>query len=207
MSRRHAISLDSTAAAPLLEAHPGLSGVYLLPDSRDAFAARARLAEVAERALDVQYFIWESDITGTLLFEALRAAADRGVRVRFLLDDSTTQDLDPFLAALDSHHLTCASSRKASQSRWQVESRTMSAGKTLKVTKQETRLVTQKLAELSRPSRELGAVESDTKRARRCCRVPRGFPRRGAALRHPTRRGLVLVWGSLSEPRHNDSEF
>ena len=88
---------------PLLEMHPGLSGIYPLADSRDAFAARARLAEVAERTLDVQYYIWEKDMTGTLLFEALHAAADRGVRVRFLLDDNTTSGLDPFLAALDSH--------------------------------------------------------------------------------------------------------
>jgi putative cardiolipin synthase len=42
-------------------------------------------------------------MTGTLLFEALHAAADRGVRVRFLLDDNTTQGLDPILVALDSH--------------------------------------------------------------------------------------------------------
>jgi putative cardiolipin synthase len=92
-----------TSIAPLLEAHPDLSGVYLLPDSRDAFAARARLAEVAERTLDVQYYIWENDMTGTLLFEALHAAADRGVRVRFLLDDNSSSGLDPVLAALDSH--------------------------------------------------------------------------------------------------------
>jgi putative cardiolipin synthase len=88
---------------PLLEAHPGLSGIYPLANSRDAFAARARLAEVAERTLDVQYYIWEKDLTGTLLFEALHAAADRGVRVRFLLDDNVTPGLDQILAALDSH--------------------------------------------------------------------------------------------------------
>lgn len=88
---------------PLVEAHPGLSGIYPLEDSRNAFAARALLAEVAERTLDVQYYIWQNDMTGTLLFEALHAAADRGVRVRFLLDDNTTQGLDPILAALDSH--------------------------------------------------------------------------------------------------------
>jgi len=88
---------------PLVEAHPGLCGIYPLEDSRDAFAARALLAEVAERTLDVQYYIWQNDMTGTLLFEALHAAADRGVRVRFLLDDNTTQGLDPILAALDSH--------------------------------------------------------------------------------------------------------
>ena len=89
--------------APLVEQHPGLSGVYLLPDSRDAFAARAHLAAVAERTLDVQYYIWENDMTGTLLFEALHAAADRGVRVRLLLDDNNTSGLDPILAALDAH--------------------------------------------------------------------------------------------------------
>ena len=88
---------------PLLEAHPDLSGIYLLPDSRDAFASRARLAEVAERTLDVQYYIWDKDMTGTLLFEALHVAADRGVRVRLLLDDNNTFGLDPILAALDAH--------------------------------------------------------------------------------------------------------
>ena len=92
-----------TSITPQLEAHPGLSGLYLLPDSRDAFAARARLAEVAERTLDVQYYIWENDMTGRLLFEAVHAAADRGVRVRLLLDDNNTSGLDPVLAALDSH--------------------------------------------------------------------------------------------------------
>lgn len=56
--------------SPLVEAHPGLSGIYPLPDSRDAFAARAHLAQSAERTLDVQYYIWENDMTGTLLFEA-----------------------------------------------------------------------------------------------------------------------------------------
>ena len=88
---------------PLAEAHPGLSGIYPLANSQDAFAARMQLAQAADRTLDVQYYIWEKDLTGTLLFDALRAAADRGVRVRFLLDDNTTAGLDPFLAALDSH--------------------------------------------------------------------------------------------------------
>jgi putative cardiolipin synthase len=87
----------------LVDAHPGFSGVYLLPDSRDSFAARWRLAEVAERTLDVQYYIWDNDMTGTLLFEAVHAAADRGVRVRLLLDDNNTSGLDPVLAALDAH--------------------------------------------------------------------------------------------------------
>ncbi len=89
--------------APLEYAHPELSGIHALADPHDAFAARILLAAAAERTLDVQYYIWRNDITGTLMFEALHKAADRGVRVRLLLDDNNTSGLDPVLAALDSH--------------------------------------------------------------------------------------------------------
>ena len=58
--------------------HPGVSGIYPLVDGRDAFAARALLAAAAERSLDVQYYIWHKDITGTLLFDALRAGGRTG---------------------------------------------------------------------------------------------------------------------------------
>ncbi len=88
---------------PLAASHPGTSGIFPLPDAEDAFAARILLARVAERSLDVQYYIWRNDITGTLLFDALRAAAERGVRVRLLLDDNNTSGLDARLAALDTH--------------------------------------------------------------------------------------------------------
>jgi putative cardiolipin synthase len=88
---------------PLVAAHPGKSAIYALQGARDAFAARAHLAQVAERSLDVQYYIWRTDMTGTLLLHALIAAADRGVRVRMLLDDNNTSGLDPVLAALDAH--------------------------------------------------------------------------------------------------------
>src|ERR1700704_2839358 len=91
------------AISPMVDAHPGVSGVYPLPDARDAFAARALLAQGAERTLDVQYYIWRNDMSGTLLFEALRSAADRGVRVRLLLDDNDTSGLDTLLASLASH--------------------------------------------------------------------------------------------------------
>lgn len=87
----------------MVDAHPGISGIYPLPDARDAFAARALLAQSAERTLDVQYYIWHNDMSGTLLFEALRSAADRGVRVRLLLDDNDTSGLDTLLASLASH--------------------------------------------------------------------------------------------------------
>src|SRR6478752_10782042 len=89
--------------APLAEAHPGLTGVVPLLSGRDAFAARVRLADVAERSLDVQYYIWHDDLSGTLLLDALRRAADRGVRVRVLLDDNNTAGLADTLAALDAH--------------------------------------------------------------------------------------------------------
>jgi cardiolipin synthase C len=91
------------AIAPRIAGHQGQSGIYPLPDARNAFAARVLLAQAAERSLDVQYYIWRNDRTGTLLFDALRTAADRGVRVRLLLDDNNTGGLDPVLAALDAH--------------------------------------------------------------------------------------------------------
>jgi putative cardiolipin synthase len=84
-------------------AHPGLTGVFPLGEGTDAFAARGVLAAAAERTLDVQYYIWHGDESGYLLFEALWQAAERGVRVRLLLDDNNTGGLDETLATLDAH--------------------------------------------------------------------------------------------------------
>ena len=56
------------AVTPLCERHPGECGILALDDSLDAFAARYRLTEMAERTLDVQYYIWEDDMSGRLLF-------------------------------------------------------------------------------------------------------------------------------------------
>ncbi len=91
------------AIAPRLAANPEKSGIYPLYDSHDAFAARALLAQAVQRSLDVQYYIWHQDTSGTLLFEALHAAAERGVRVRLLLDDNNTAGLDETLVVLDAH--------------------------------------------------------------------------------------------------------
>jgi putative cardiolipin synthase len=93
------------AIAPRLANHPGKSGIYTLNNPRDAFAARVLLARAADRTLDMQYYIWHGDITGTLLLEELHAAADRGVRVRLLVDDNGTAGLDTELAALSLHPL------------------------------------------------------------------------------------------------------
>lgn len=101
----NANTLIGRAIIPSTAAHPGLSGLHVLLDGRDAFAARAMMADNAERSLDVQYYIWRNDTTGTLLFSALRRAADRGVRVRLLLDDNNTAGLDRALAVLDAHPL------------------------------------------------------------------------------------------------------
>ena len=68
--------------------HAGTSGFKLLPVGIDSFLLRMEMAEAAGRTLDVQYFLIQSDDTGQLLIEALLKAADRGVRVRVLLDDA-----------------------------------------------------------------------------------------------------------------------
>ena len=91
------------AAGLLTHEHAGQSGLLRLVTGRDAFAARIRLADIAERSLDVQYYIWHNDLTGTLLLGALRRAADRGVRVRLLLDDNGTRGLDDAIAAVGAH--------------------------------------------------------------------------------------------------------
>ena len=91
------------AVLPLTEAHPGVSGLVALDEGGDAFAARIQLADAAEHRIDAQYYIWHHDNAGTLLLQALLRAADRGVRVRLLLDDNNTAGLDDTLAALDAH--------------------------------------------------------------------------------------------------------
>ncbi len=88
---------------PKTAVHVGQSGFLPLFEPIEAFEARIVLASQADRSLDVQYYIWHGDTTGYLLFEALWQAAERGVRVRLLLDDNNTQGLDSTISALDSH--------------------------------------------------------------------------------------------------------
>jgi cardiolipin synthase C len=91
------------AATRAAAGHPGLSGIHAILNARDAFAARIVLARTAERSLDLQYYIWHADTTGKLLFDAVWQAAERGVRVRILLDDANTRGLDPTIATLAAH--------------------------------------------------------------------------------------------------------
>jgi len=83
--------------------HEKASGIQFLAYGRDALAARLALADTAERCLDVQYYIWKPDNSGRLLTERLLRAADRGVRVRMLLDDIGGSAPDAALLQLDSH--------------------------------------------------------------------------------------------------------
>jgi putative cardiolipin synthase len=61
------------------------------------------MIDLAEKSIDLQYYIWEPDTTGRILAERLVRAADRGVRVRVLLDDINTKGRDALIASLDAH--------------------------------------------------------------------------------------------------------
>lgn len=87
------------------EGRAGHSGLAMLSSNLDAFAARALSARGAGRSLDLIYYIWKRDLTGRLLMAEAVAAADRGVRVRLLLDDIGAGSHDPSLLALDAHPL------------------------------------------------------------------------------------------------------
>lgn len=78
-----------------------LSDHCVLQDAKDAFAARLWLIRSARHALDVQYYIWHDDLSGSLVLDEIAAAAQRGVAVRLLIDDNGIAGLDARLAALD----------------------------------------------------------------------------------------------------------
>jgi len=104
----HALTdTDGTRWGKLLQdkkaAHPGQTGFFLLENGLDAFAARALLAEAADRSIDVQYYLYHNDLTGKLFTYQLLKAADRGVRVRVLVDDMGLWGRDLGSAVLNSH--------------------------------------------------------------------------------------------------------
>lgn len=88
---------------PMAAQYPELSGFFALAEGIQAFAARIYLVKEAQQTLDVQYYIWHDDLTGNTLHAALLQAADRGVRVRILLDDLDTQGKDQMLHTIDAH--------------------------------------------------------------------------------------------------------
>ncbi|SDJ94433.1 phospholipase D-like domain-containing protein [Microbulbifer yueqingensis] len=92
-----------TATRRLSADHPGETGVYPVTSAHNALAVRLATIRAARYSIDIQYFIFRRDETGLLLTHELIDAADRGVRVRFLLDDFTTRSARTALAALDHH--------------------------------------------------------------------------------------------------------
>lgn len=84
-------------------ANPGESGFALVRYGRRAFNARIGIIDLAEKSVDLQVYIWDTDETGRMLAERLLRAADRGVRVRLLVDDLGTGATDAAMAALDAH--------------------------------------------------------------------------------------------------------
>ncbi len=78
-------------------------GFVLLYNGLDAFVARVALAELAEKSLDVQYYLYHHDLVGGLFTAVLLRAADRGVRIRILLDDMDMDGRDSAILAIDKH--------------------------------------------------------------------------------------------------------
>ena len=86
-----------------VDEHDGASGFYPLSVGMDALAARLGLAERAEKSIDLQYFLMKGDKAGLVISKSLLLAADRGVRVRFSLDDIFTSASDRKLLLLNEH--------------------------------------------------------------------------------------------------------
>jgi len=79
------------------------SGFVVLPSGHEAFDARVKLAALAEHSIDAQYYIWKQDESAFMIGDALLRAADRGIRVRILIDDFLTKGRDVGLATFDAH--------------------------------------------------------------------------------------------------------
>lgn len=91
------------AIEPGVRAHAGLSGFRLITRGEDALLLRIALIQAAQHSVKIQYYSFQDDEAGKLLLEAVLRAADRGVRVRILIDDLTIKKTDPTWALLDSH--------------------------------------------------------------------------------------------------------
>ena len=91
------------AAQHWCHARPQAAGLYRLDSGVDALGARVGLIERAEKAIDIQSYLIKDDISGNLVALHLAAAADRGVRVRLLMDDALTDEVDSGLLSLDEH--------------------------------------------------------------------------------------------------------
>ena len=105
-SRKHADTADTLlerATERWLRKNGSACGVYRLDSGRDALGVRLGLIDRAERTIDIQSYLIRDDVSGNLLGLRLAAAADRGVRVRLLMDDALTHEIDAGLLSLDYH--------------------------------------------------------------------------------------------------------
>jgi len=91
------------ASASWRSADPEVSGFYPLLQGLDAFGARLKLMDAAERSIDAQYFLMKPDSAGLVFVSELLQAADRGVRVRLLLDDIFTTVSDKAFILINEH--------------------------------------------------------------------------------------------------------
>ncbi|MZR63370.1 phospholipase D family protein [Alcanivorax sp. DP30] len=87
----------------LMSEHEGETGLLLLRDGLSAFVARVAMIEAAQSSLDIQYYIFSPDVSGSLIISKLLEAADRGVRIRLLVDDIGTPISDPHVSTLAQH--------------------------------------------------------------------------------------------------------
>jgi putative cardiolipin synthase len=83
--------------------HPGDSGFFLINKGTDGLKARLELVRKAQQSLDLQYYIFRGDDSGLHLAHALLQAADRGVRIRILVDDGDTEARDDQLRLMTAH--------------------------------------------------------------------------------------------------------
>ncbi len=92
------------AAAAFAERHgSGVSGFAAIDTNGDALHWRLALVDSAERSLDMLYYLWYRDPGGLVMLEHVIQAAERGVRVRVVLDDALYIKGKRGLANLDAH--------------------------------------------------------------------------------------------------------
>ncbi|MET3106488.1 putative cardiolipin synthase [Oxalobacteraceae bacterium GrIS 2.11] len=84
-------------------ANTGKSGFRVIQVGADGFLMRMQMIKAAEKTIDLQYYIFHGDNTGRLLTAAILSAADRGVRVRILIDDGETENGDEQIALIEAH--------------------------------------------------------------------------------------------------------
>lgn len=102
----HAITPDTNIVGHVLQSvtlKDELSAYQMLTNGVDGLAARLELINTAERSLDLQYYIFRADTSGSLIAQALLRAADRGLRIRVLVDDGESIEGDERLFALAAH--------------------------------------------------------------------------------------------------------